>query len=425
MIDIKRIVEETEKVKEGLLKRMEEKDLNLEEIIALYDTKKEKQTNFEQLRAQQNSHNEKMAQVEKGSEEFNSLIIDLKTLSEQVKAAEEELKQVDGKLNEMVEALPNIPDEDVVAGEKEANEIVKSVGEKREFGFEIKDHIEIAEQLDMIDMERAAKLAGAGFTLYKGWGARFEWAMIQYFIDTHNKDRYKMILPPYLLTRESGYTAGQLPKFEEDVFWLEGRESFLLPTAETALANLYRDEVIDESELPMKLFSFTQCFRKEAGSYRANERGLMRMHQFNKVEMFQYTKPEDSTIALEELVKRAEDLVEALGLHYNTVKLAAGDCSAGAAKTFDIEVFLPYLDRYIEVSSISNVRDYQARRGNIKFKSANGGKAEYVHMLNASGLATSRLMVAVLETYQNEDGSLTVPEVLRAYLGVDKIEKGM
>lgn len=425
MLDIKRIVENKEQVQEGLLKRMKPEDLNLDEIISLYETKKQKITVFENLRAEQNSHNDKMAATKKGSAEFKKLIDELKELSSKVKKAEEELKVVWEELNTKLADLPNIPDEDVVAGGKDANEIVKTVGKKPQFKFEVKDHLDIAQDLKLLDMVGATKLAGANFAMYTGWGAKLEWAMINYFINKHSSDGYEMILPPYLLTRESGYTAGQLPKFEEDVFWIEGKEHFLLPTAETALANIYRDETLSEADLPKKLFSFTQCFRKEAGSYRKNERGIMRMHQFNKVEMFQYTRPEDSEAALEELTKRAEDLVEDLGLHYNTVKLGAGDCSAGAAKTYDIEVYLPFLDRYIEVSSISNVRDYQARRGNVKYTPKDGGKSEYVHMLNASGLATSRLMVAILETYQNEDGSLTVPEVLRPALGVDVIKPGM
>jgi seryl-tRNA synthetase len=259
--------------------------------------------------------------------------------------------------------------------------------------------------------------------MYKGMGARLEWALINYFIDEHLKDGYEMVIPPHLLVEDSGYTAGQLPKFRDDVYWVQDG-NFLLPTAESALANIYRDEVLDESELPKKFFAYTPCYRREAGSYRANERGLIRVHQFNKVEMFQYTTPTQSTDALEELREKAERLVEGLGLHYHTTQLAAADCSAGAAKTYDVEVWLPAIGQYYEVSSISNVREYQSRRGNIRFKPSDGGKPEYVHMLNASGLATSRLMVAVVETYQQEDGSILIPEVLKKYMGgIDKIEK--
>ncbi|HVX92690.1 MAG TPA: serine--tRNA ligase [Candidatus Dojkabacteria bacterium] len=421
MIDIKRIVEDKEKVKEALLKRVDPKDLNLDEIIDTYNEKKIKQVEFEKLRTQQNGFNDKMSKTEKGSDEFKKLIAQLKELSEKVKKAEEELKTVDGKLKSLLEVLPNIPDDDVVAGGKENNKSVREVGEKPTFDFKVKDHLEVAQNLGLLDMERATKLGGNNFAMYTGNGAILEWALLNYFIKEHLTDGFKMILPPHLLTEEAGYTAGQLPKFREDVYWVQDG-SMLLPTAETALANLYREEVLNENELPLKLFAYTPCYRREAGSYRANERGLMRMHQFNKVEMFMYTTPEQSDAALEELIGKAERLVKNLGLHFRTVKLAAGDCSAGAAKTFDVEVWLPYLQTYYEVSSCSNVRDYQARRGNIKYKTGEG-ENKYVHMLNASGLATSRLMVAILETYQNADGSLTVPEVLRPFVGVDKFEK--
>lgn len=421
MIDIKRIVEDKEGVKQAFLKRIDEKDINLDEILDLYNQQKEKQTQFEQVRANQNSFNEKMAKVQKGSSEFKKLLEDLKAISSEVKKLDEEAKQLGEELKKKLEVLPNIPDDDLVAGGKENNEVVRTHLERPTFDFDVKDHLEIGEELGLFDMERASKIAGANFAMYTGLGAQLEWAMVNYFISQHTKDNYEMVLPPHLLTRESGYTAGQLPKFEDDVFWTKD-DRILLPTAETALANLYRDEVLDEADLPKKMFSYTPCYRKEAGSYRKNERGLMRMHQFNKVEMFQYTTPENSNEAFEEILTKAEKLVADLGLHYNTVKLAAGDCSEGMARTYDIEVYLPYLDRYIEVSSVSNSRDYQARRGNIKYKPTDGAKAQYLHMLNGSGLATSRLMVAILETYQNADASITVPEVLRPFMGVDVLK---
>ncbi|MCK9368670.1 serine--tRNA ligase [Candidatus Dojkabacteria bacterium] len=422
MIDIKQIIENKEKVKNSLTKRMKEEDMNLDLIIETYNEWKMKLTDFEKERARQKGFNDQMAKAKKGSDEFKKNLEQLKAIAEDVKKLEISTTELEQKLTALVEVLPNIPDDDVVAGEKESNKILKTVGKKPEFDFKVKDHLDVAANLNMIDMERGAKLAGASFALYTGLGAQLEWALINYFITQHLADGYKMILPPHLLTEKSGYTAGQFPKFKEDVYWCQDG-NFLLPTSETAMANLYRDEVIPEEKLPMKLFSYTPCYRREAGGYRAQERGLIRMHQFNKVEMFQYTLPEYSPVALEELVAKACRLVEGLGLHYNIVQLAAGDCSAGAAKTIDIEVYLPYLERYQEVSSISNVRDYQARRGNIKYKPTDGSKPQYVHMLNASGLATSRLMVAILETYQNADGSLTVPKVLRPFIGIDKITK--
>ncbi len=422
MIDVKIIIENRGEVEKGLLKRMKKEDLNLDEIVTLYNVRKTLLGEYEKLRSEQKAYNDRMSATEKGSKDFKELIALLKNKSEDVKVAEEKLREAEEALKTMVEALPNIPDEDVPAGEKESNEVVKVDGEKPVFDFEIKDHLDIAQNLSLIDMERATKLGGTGFAMYTDMGARLEWALLNYFIEEHVKDGYRMILPPHLLTEQSGYGAGQLPKFREDVYWVQDG-NMLLPTAETALANIYRDEILKEEELPIKLFAYTPCYRREAGSYRANERGLMRMHQFNKVEMFMYTTPAQSDAALEELVGKAERLVKGLGLHFRTSKLAAGDCSAGAVKTFDVEVYLPYLQTYYEVSSVSNVKEYQARRGNVKYKPSENTKAEYVHMLNASGLATSRLMVALLETYQNADGSLTVPEVLRPYMGVDKIEK--
>lgn len=420
MIDIKKIVNNREGVRKALLKRMDEKDLDLERIVALYKERQEALKRFEELRAQQNSYNEKIAKLDKESQAFKDLVKNLKAVSIDVKRLDEEVRSYGDKLTALVEQLPNIPDVDVVAGGKESNEVIETFGEKPQRDFKIKDHVEIGEELGLFDFERAAKMGGAQMAMYRGDGALLEWALIQFFIKEHIADGYEMVLPPHLLTENSAYVAGQLPKFKDDVFWTTDGYC-LLPTAETALANFYKDEIVDESDLPKKLFAYTPCYRKEAGSYRTNERGLMRMHQFNKVEMFQYTTDLGSDQAFDELVGKAKKLVEKLGLHYNLVKLAAADCSAGMARTYDVEVYLPGLDRYIEVSSCSNARDYQTRRGDMRFKPADGGKPRLMHSLNASGLATSRLMVAIIETYQNADGSITVPEVLRSFVGKDKI----
>jgi seryl-tRNA synthetase len=269
-------------------------------------------------------------------------------------------------------------------------------------------------------------LGGNGFWLYRGNGSRLEWALLNYFVETHLRDGYEFVLPPHLLTYESGYAAGQFPKFEEDVFWLEQSESksyrqFLLPTAETALINLHRNEILTEAELPKKYFGYTPCYRREAGSARASERGMIRGHQFNKVEMFQFTLPEQSEQALMEMLAKGEALMQGLGLHYRISKLAARDASAGMAKTYDIEVWIPSMNEYKEVSSASNARDYQARRGMIRFKRRATGKNEYVHTLNASGLATSRLLPAILEQFQQADGSVVVPEPLRGWVGAEVV----
>lgn len=422
MIDIKRIVENKEEVEKALSKRMRVGDMHLDEIIDLYNKRKEVLKEYESKRTQQNSFNSRMAGIERDSEEFKKLVSDLKTLSQNVKELERNVDELTQKLTSLVEVLPNIPDEDVVAGEKEANQVIKVVGEKPIFNFPVKDHVELGESLELFDLERAVKISGNNFVMYKGWGARLEWALLNYFINSHLSDGYEMLLPPHIVGERSGYTAGQLPKFKDDVYWLKDLDQFLIPTAETALDNLFRDEILNEKDLPKKYFSYTPCYRKEAGSYRANEKGLIRVHQFNKVEMYQYTTQKGSDLAFEELLKKAEKLVADLGLHYRVSKLAAGDCSAPAARTYDVEVWLPAISQYYEVSSISNVRDYQARRGNMRYRKEDGS-IEYMHTLNASGLATSRLMVALVETYQQKDDSILIPDVLRKYIGVDKIEK--
>ncbi len=423
MIDIKKIVEEKEKVKEALLKRMEPEKLDLDTIINLYNQRKEIQTEYDVKRGEQNAFNEKMAKVEKGSDEFKQLIADLKVKAEEVKGIEEKLKTVEADLKAKMEVLPNIPDDDMLPGEKENNQVVKMVGEKPTFDFQIKDHVELGKNLDIFDLETAAKISGANFPMYKGLGARLEWALINFFISEHNNSGYEMIIPPNLVIEQSAYAAGQLPKFKDDVYWVQDGLC-LVPTAETVLTNIYRDSMLEEKDLPKKFFAYTPCYRREAGTYRASEKGLIRMHQFNKVEMYQFTADDRSKEAFDELVAKAEDLVKKLGLHYRVVKLAAGDCSAGAARTYDIEVYMPTMDTYYEVSSVSNVTDYQARRGNMRYKPADGGKPRYMHTLNGSGLATSRLMVALVEAYQQADGSITVPEVLRPFMGgIDKIAK--
>lgn len=422
MIDIKRIVEDRENVEKGLLKRVSKEDLNLDKIVELYEEKKEAQLDFDTKRSEQNNFNDEMAKVDKGSEEFKNLLAKLKEKASDVKKAEEKLKVLDKELIAMLEVLPNIPDGDVVSGGKEANEVIKMVGEKPEFKFQIKDHVEIGKELKLFDLDIATKISGNNFNMYRNLGARLEWALINYFVSEHIKSGYEMVIPANLVTRDSAYVAGQLPKFEEDVYWVQDGLC-LVPTAETVLTNIYKNDILNEKELPKKFFAYTPCYRREAGSYRANEKGLIRMHQFNKVEMYQFTAQEKSEDAFDELVEKAESLVKGLGLHYRVVKLAAGDCSAGAAKTYDIEAYIPSMNMYYEVSSVSNVREYQSRRGNMRYR-GDDGKIKFLHTLNGSGLATSRLMVALIETYQQEDGGLVIPDVLRPFLGgLDKFTK--
>jgi len=328
-------------------------------------------------------------------------------------------------VNDFLAGLPNIPDPDVPAGGKENNRTLRSWGEKPAFDFEPKSHVDLLTSLGLVDYERGVKLGGSGFWLYRGNGARLEWALLNYFVQSHLAAGYEFTLPPHLLLPECGYTAGQFPKFADDVFYIEqqgdAERRFLLPTAETALINLHRDEILSDEELPKKYFAYTPCYRKEAGSYRTEERGTIRGHQFNKVELFQYTRPEDSSAALDELLRQAEGVVQGLGLHHQVTLLAAQDCSAGMAKTLDIEVWIPSMNQYKEVSSASNARDYQARRGQMRFRRQGQKKPELLHTLNASGLATSRLLPAIVEQYQQADGSVLVPQVLQSWMGCDRL----
>ena len=339
-----------------------------------------------------------------------------------------ELKTLSDEYRVAMLSLPNLPDPDLKPGGKENNEPLRYFGEPHKFDFTPKHHVDLCEGLGLIDYDRGVKLAGSGFWMYKGMGARLEWALLNYFIDCHIADGYEFILPPHMLEYQCGETAGQFPKFADEVYKIsnptDDRVHYMLPTAEAALCSIYRDEILTEAELPRKFFAYTPCFRREAGSGHADERGMVRGHQFNKVEMFQFTRPEDSDAAFEELVRKAENLVKGLGFHFRTVKLAAGDCSASMARTYDIEIQIPSMNGYKEVSSVSNARDYQARRGNIRFRREATGKPEFVHTLNGSGLATSRIFPAMVEQNQRADGSVVVPEVLRKYLGgIEVIEK--
>ncbi len=424
MLDINLIRNNTEEVRAALKKRMADVDFT---VLLQWDRERRNVlSEVESLKAERNRVSALIPRMKKEGRDVSSLLDDMRKLGEDVKVQESRLEKIEADMRTFMEALPNLPASDVAAGGKENNNVVREWGKKPVFGFKPKDHMELAKSLKLIDYERGAKLGGNGFWIYRGAGALLEWSLLNYFIEEHVKDGYEFILPPHILTYQCGYTAGQFPKFIDDVFHLKQDENkgygqFILPTAETALVNYYRDEILDEDDLPKKFFAYTPCYRKEAGSYRAEERGMIRGHQFNKVEMFQYTKPEDSESALMELVEKAERLVSGLGLHYRLSKLAAGDCSASMGKTYDIEVWIPSMNDYKEVSSASNGYDYQARRGNIRFRRRDSRKNEFVHTLNASGLATSRLLPAIVEHFQQEDGSVVVPEVLKKWLGKDTL----
>ena len=416
MIDVKLILEKPEYVKEALAKKLW--DFDPKPVIELSAKRLDLLKSVEANKAEQNRLSASVPALKKAGEDVKPVFAKVKELGSQNKAAEEELAKVEGQIKAILEELPNLPDDDLAAGSKENNHPIDHYGEERDFGFTPKNHVELCESLGLIDYKRAAKISGTGTWVYTNLGARLEWALLNYFIENHLQDGYEMILPPHLLNYDSGYTAGQFPKFQNEVFWLEGSEprKFLLPTAETALVNLHRNEILPISELPRKYFAYTPCYRKEAGSYRTEERGMIRGYQFNKVEMVQYTTQEGSDAAFEEMVEKAKRLVEGLGLTYQIDKLAAGDCSHSMARTYDIEVWIPSMGIYKEVSSVSNARDYQARRGMIRYKDENG-KTKFCHTLNGSGLATSRVFPAIVEQFQQADGSVIVPEVLRKYLG--------
>ncbi len=406
MLDIKYIRENLEPVRQALLKRMEAEKLDLESLVALDDQRREVIKEAEVLKAERNLNSKSKPSPE--------TISAMKALGERIKSLDLKLQELENNLQEALAALPNIPADDVVAGGKENNEVVYTFGEKPVFSFPFKDHVEMAESLGVIDYDRAVKMSGSGFWCYRGWGALLEWALLSYFISFHTKNNYQFLIPPFLLSEKSAYTSGHLPKFRDDLFWTQDKLC-LNATSEMMLGNYHREELLPLEQLPLKYFAYSPCFRREAGSYRQEERGMVRGHQFNKVEMFIFCRPEDSWVMFEELVKNAQGLVEGLGLHYQVSKLAAGDCSAAMAKTYDLEVWLPSMGIYKEVSSISNALDYQARRGQTRFKNKEGENM-FVHTLNASGLATSRLLPAILEQNQQMDGSVRIPEVLRPYL---------
>ena len=427
MIDIKYIKENPDEVIERLAMKGKDAKEDIANIIRLDAERRALIVETESLKAEQNRTSKLIPQYKKEGKDTTEIFAEMKKLGEKTKANDEKLKAVENELNGWMLGLPNLPDRDLVGGGKENNQPLRYFGEPHKFDFTPKNHVDLCTDLGLIDYKRGAKLSGAGFWIYSGVGARLEWAILNYFIDFHIGNGYQFMLVPHMLTYECGLTAGQFPKFKDEVYWLETAEDerrrFMLPTAETALVSLHRDEVLAESDLPKKYISYTPCFRREAGSYRADERGMVRGHQFNKVEMVQYTLPEKSDEAFEELVANAENLVKGLGFHFRTVKLAAGDCSASMARTYDIEIQIPSMNGYKEVSSVSNARDYQARRGRIRFRREDGGKIEYCHTLNGSGLATSRILPALVEQNQNADGSVNVPDVLRKYIGMDVIRK--
>ena len=420
MLDINRIKEDPAKAAELLARKGCEADFA--QVLAWDSERKAAISSVEQLKARRNKVSTEIPKLKKEGKPVEHIFKEMREIGDEIADRDADINALVERINDFLSRLPNFPDEDLLPGEKENNQVVRVVGEKPEFSFPIKNHVDLCTSLGLIDYERGVKLGGNGFWIYRGLGAQLEWALLNYFIEEHLKDGYEFILPPHQLNYACGYGAGQFPKFSDEVYWLDldedrHRNRFMLPTAETALVNMYAGEIIDESKLPMKFFAYTPCYRKEAGSARAEERGMIRGHQFNKVEMVQYAHPDRSMEAFEELVDKAAKLVEGLGLHFRVSKLAAGDCSASMARTYDVELWIPSMGIYKECSSVSNANDYQARRNNTRYRDSRTGKPAYVHTLNGSGLATSRLIPAIVEQFQNEDGTVTVPEVLRKWLG--------
>ena len=420
MIDVNLIRKDPKKIQDALKRKLY--DVDFSEFLKWDEERKILLVKTETNKAEQNQLSKSVPFVKKQGGNIEEIFAKVKQLSLENAQFEDKLKEIEHKIFDFVSALPNIPDDDLLGGGKENNEPIKYYLEKPNFDFKPKDHVELCESLGLIDFERGAKIAGRGSWVYTDKGALLEWALVNFFISEHLKDGYTFILPPHLLNETSGFVAGQFPKFKSDVFWLEDTEPkrFLLPTAETALVNLHRKEILKLEDLPKKYFAYTPCYRKEAGSYRSEERGTIRGYQFNKVEMVQYTTPETSDNAFAEMVKKAETLLQKLGLHYRVSKLAAGDISHSMARTYDIEIWIPSIGIYKEVSSVSNARDYQARRGEIRYKDENG-KTKFVNTLNGSGLATSRVFPALLEQLQQPDGSVKIPEVLQPYMGGIKV----
>ena len=422
MLDIKRIKENPEEVIELLARKGKDARETIGRIIELDGQRRVLVNETDSLKAKQNAVSKQIPAMKKAGQDTAPVFAEMNALKETIRANDARISDIEQEYKDLMLGLPNLPDPDLLPGGKENNQPLRYFGEPHKFDFEPKNHVELCTSLGLVDYERGVKMGGNGFWCYKGMGARLEWALLNYFIDTHIQDGYTFVLPPHMLEYQCVVTAGQFPKFADEVYKIanpvsEGRVHYMLPTAEAALASYFRDEMLKESDLPQKMFAYTPCFRREAGSYRADERGMVRGHQFNKVEMFQFTTPEGSDAAFEELVTKAENLVKGLGFHFRTVKLAAEDCSASMARTYDIEIQIPSMNGYKEVSSVSNARDYQARRGNIRFKREATGKPEFVHTLNGSGLATSRILPALEEQNQMADGSVKVPEVLQKYLG--------
>ncbi|MGK5594206.1 MAG: serine--tRNA ligase [Parachlamydiaceae bacterium] len=418
MLDIKLI----RKDKEGIEAKLKSKDpaISLTPILELDQQIREGKTKVEQLKAERNEASQKIGELKRKGENAQPLLDRVSSFAEEIRHLDQHLSCLEQQFQDAMSRLPNIPDDGMkVSMDPKDNVLLKEFGKKREFSFPFKNHLELNEKLNLFDFKRGAKIAGAGWPVYRGMGARLEWALLNYMISIHLKNGFEQWIPPIVVREETLYGSGQLPKFANQQFKIhdEDYKLFMIPTAEVPLNGLHAGEIFTQKDLPLRYIAYTPCFRREAGAAGAQERGLIRVHQFNKVEMFCFCKPEDSENLFDQMVASAEEILQGLNLHYRNMLLVTGDMSFAGAKTVDVETWLPGQNRYYEVSSITNCKDFQARRSEIRFRRKQEEKPEFVHTLNGSGLATSRLMVALLENNQNEDGSINVPEVLQSYLG--------
>ncbi|MGL4345539.1 MAG: serine--tRNA ligase [Cellulosilyticaceae bacterium] len=424
MLDIKRLRADLEGVKAALGKRSGE--YNLDGFVELDQKRRSLLAEVEVLKNQQNTVSKQVPIMKKEGKDVTAVFAEMKELSDKIKGFDAEIKEIDETLENILLTLPNLPNEQVVIGATDADNVeLRKVGEIPTFDFEVKAHWDIGEGLDVLDFEKAAKVTGSRFVFYKGLGARLERALMNYMLDMHvDKHGYTEVFPPMMVNRRSMIGTGQLPKFEEDAFKVMNTDYFLVPTAEVPVTNMYRDQILTADELTIKHCAYTACFRAEAGSAGRDTRGIIRQHQFNKVELVKFAKPEDSYAELEKLTNDAEDVLSTLGLPYRVVRLCTGDLGFSSAMTYDIEVWMPSYGRYVEISSCSNFEDFQARRANIKFKNDIKDKAQFIHTLNGSGVALGRTTAAILENYQQADGSVIIPEALRPYMGgIERITK--
>ncbi len=424
MLDLKFIRENPDKVKEGIIAKGEIGDVD--RVLELDAARREIIQNVESLKKQRNENSQKVARYKKEGKDVSEIIENTRRISEQIKELDDRLKRIEEELHKETSRIPNLPHASTPRGADASQNVeVKRWGEIPQFDFKPMNHLELGERLDILDFKRGGKISGSGFPVYKGDGARLERALINFMLDLHiDKHGYTEIFPPFLVNRESMFGTGQLPKLEEDMYHAEKDDLFLIPTAEVPVTNLHRNEIIEVGELPVKYVAYSACFRREAGSYGKETRGFLRVHQFNKVEMVNFVRPEESYDFHEKLLREACEILELLEIPYRVLLLCSGDLSFAAAKCYDIETWSPAEDKWLEASSVSNFEDFQARRANIRFRPEKGAKPQYVHTLNGSGLATSRLMVSLLETYQTDEGTVMVPGVLRKYMnGQDVIRR--